>query len=270
MKAKAEERVKSKVTARQIDALGAKDFERLVKVQARLVDGDKPVDADEALVENFAKRIADERMPAICVTVALVEGPATPNWRAIHAILLEYLAHKPELAFTVFAMATQTYGSDWTPTFKTESQGPDHLKTFTVESHLKQGDGSYNVMHTDSPKKLAEQRAAVRLLAAVVGLSTPVFPEKTSAPIPSPTPPIATQKVSGYDGTKDPISFVNEYAQSLGKPLPTFQVEVTGPPHVPVMVATCTFLNKTAKGEAGNKQEAKRQAAKALIAQLGL
>jgi ribonuclease R len=308
-KSKAEEGAKTKVTERQIDSLGAKDFERVVKVQARskssitqewamqaakesaqeegasgvIVQASRPTgehlmtlpadvsqDAPDALVRNFAKRFVDERLPAVCVTVAMIESPETPNWRKIREILVDYLVRKPELASTVFAMAAQMYGPEWTPTFTTESHGPDHLKSFTVEASLKRGDNTFVVKYTDSPKKLAEQRAAVRLLAAIRGVSDLCFPALTKAAPAPPQAPTPKKSLLARGDVPDPISFLNEYAQSIGKPLPTFQVNVTGPSHVPTMTCVCTLLGKTTTGEAGSKQEAKRQAAKAMVAQLTL
>ncbi len=257
MKDKAERRANRAIETRRLDGLSPKDFERVVKLEAR--SGNPP---SEAFVEAFVRRTAEDKTPLVCLTVVLTEAPTLPEWTPVREALVAALARKPEDAVSLLAQAPQLSEGWPVTTLGCEDDGPPHAKIFTACAALKFGDDVYMGTARSKQKKRAEQWAAVSLIAAIARVPAPTFADPpTVAPTPTPAKPALA-----LDPTRDPISVLNEWCQKTGTPAPTFAFELTGPAHLPTVTCRCAVGNHTAEATAGNKQDAKRKAAREVLA----
>jgi len=70
---------------------------------------------------------------------------------------------------------------------------------------------------------------------------------------------------SRYDGTKTPVSKLQEYCQKCGKSAQFMLTGEEGMPHAPRFKYTCQVDGFVAEGEAGNKKKAKHNAAQMVL-----
>lgn len=245
MRDKANQRATSAVESRRLDGLAPKDFERVVKVQVR--SGGDPA---ESFTEAFARRAADHNVPTLCAMLVLTQAPTTDGWKPVRAAALAMLTRHPEDATSVLMQASQGHG--WSvPAFDTTAAGLPPV--FTAKVSVTLGGVTLQGKATHRAKKLAEQRAAIVLLASYAGLAV-TFED--------------TAPVVAFDESKEPTSALLEWTQKTGTAPPTFTYDVSGPPHAPTVVCECIVAGVTAKGTASNKQTAKREAAKCAIEML--
>jgi ribonuclease R len=173
-KTKAEEKAHRDIDARRLDGLDAVHFERVTKVEAR--SGYDPSDAFE---EAYLRRLKENRLPLICLTVILTQEGYTEGWKPIVQATIDHLAKRPEDAISILSQSQQIAG--WAETkFTTTHEGPDHARTFTCTATLQWDENtSVSRLGRASTSKLAKYHAAVALLAALHGAKVP---EKTPAP----------------------------------------------------------------------------------------
>lgn len=249
-KDKADTKAQRAVDSRRLDGLDAIPFERVTKVEAR-----SGADPSDAFRENFLLRLKENRVPLICLGVILTQEQLTEGWGILRQGSLDFLAHHPEHAVSILAMATQTAGWKET-TYKVSNEGPDHTKVFACEAT----NGDFSGLGTGATSKAAKQNAAVLLLAHRSGMAV-TFKRQDEV---VPTPPV---------DTRDSVSALMDYLQRSRSPAPTFQFEKTGPDHALVITCTCTIEHKTKgtivqKGSGSSKQNAKKEAAAAILKSL--
>lgn len=244
--------------AHRIDGLNAKQFERVVKVEARSGE-----EIGTAFDSAFRKRLADGRVPVVCSLVALVESPRDKSgWAALRETILRAYRQQPGDAVTLLAMATQTY--KWSePTYSAErSSAPNKplIPLFVASAKVVVGEDAFVGTAEGATLKGARQRAAVLALAESQGVSMERFD------VPEP-------KIRGWAMPEqkpdlpplNPISALVERAQRLRHKHPEFEFDATGPDHARVAGCTCTMDGVTCRAEAGNKQAAKTEAAKLVL-----
>jgi ribonuclease R len=262
MKEKADTKARSAaLDVRRIDGLGAKDFERVVKVETRSGQDPSP-----SFAEAFIQRARDGRVPLICLTTVLAGAPETSAWRELRSVVLENLGKHPHNVPSVLAQAMQIHG--WPGiVFKAEASGPPHAPVFKVSASFG-ADGAPAPMVEASTRKEADQRASLALLAARFDLPMPVVAEAPKAP------PMAVQvaKKRGFDFTqqKDPVALLQEFCQAESLAPPEYTFEQTGPSHVPEITCTVKLCGKAKTVKAGSKKDAKRLAAVAMIGSLSV
>ena len=265
MKNKAEKRAQRNATRGRVETLNMKDFERLMKVEAR-----SGQDVSDALREGFLKRLPANLVPSACLTVLLAEAPSSPiveymGWVGLKEAAIQWMKVRPELAITVATMATQT--NEW-PEIKYVSDrlGLDHNPIFKVQASFK--DRLLGVTNTaeayGSSVKAARQKAALCILALHSGLPAPS--EFTTPPTQESTliPDVNIQHVNIQHKLEanNHVSILQEYCQAKGLAFPTYEFELSGPSHAPMVTCTCKFGQVVGTAKAGNKQDAKRLAAK--------
>lgn len=260
-KERAEDRARSVMSARQMAGMYAKDFERVCKVWARSSE-----ETPEELVEAFQMRLEQNLVPLVCMTVAFGEAPQVPVWQRIRRMLMEHFGSKPHDAVSMITMGEQL--SFWTaPVWTFERSGPPHVPVVRIEASWEKVD---IVRDVAGSKKRAEQEVAVLLVAKRAGMDPPQF-VADAAPTPlattttTPTPP---KKAFVFDMTKDPISLLMEYCQAHSMAPPEFVFDQKGPAHTPTITCTATCAGKHSTARSSSKQDAKRSAAIALIAQV--
>jgi ribonuclease R len=261
-KAMAEEKAqRNAMSPRRIEGLHPKDFERLVKVEAR-----SGQEVSAALVAAAEVRVRENRFPLVCACSVFTDAPVTPGWNAVRSMLLQSMAARPEDAVSLLTMATQTAG--WPAvTYEVSSSGPPHNPTFSVSATLPERPNAARIVASlqGGNQARAKQRACVALLALAFGVPIPAFPQEKSPP--PPTAPAA--KAFKPDMSRDPVSVLMEWGQSAGH-TPSFSFEQEGPSHVPTITCTCEVPGVKKTVQAGNKKDAKRAAAKAVLEALAL
>lgn len=255
-KDRAENRAQKALDARKLDGLNAKDFERVVKVEARRGEQE---DAAEALCEAFTRRLDEGRMPLICVAILFGEAPeGLPRWTELRAKSLAWLEAHPEDAVSVLTLGVQNVG--WPEaSFTTTDVGQSHEKTFFVLGRV----GEHAFQGVAKTAKLAKQRAAVGLVALLGGLVPPLFEPVPVGPTARTAPP---PPMPSSDG--NPVGRLQEFCQQRSKPAPNYEFVQQGPDHLPVITCTCTFGNVKKVAVAASKKEAKKLAAQAVLAEL--
>lgn len=254
LKEKAEGRARSTLTnVRKLDALDGRSFERAVKVAAR-----SGAECPDELQGVYRTRLADGRVPLAAMLATLVESSATPGWVEMRKATLGALRNKPHDAVGVLMIASQAAG--WPAIeYDTKSEGPPHAPSFTACARL--GNGTTSSIQIASTVKLAQQRAALELVALLAGLEPPKHEDPRPVGKVARTPAVP-------DANRDPISALQEWSQAMGLAMPEYTFDMSGPPHAPVVTCTCSTHGVTAAGRGSKKQDAKRSAASAVIAQL--
>ncbi len=254
-KDRAEQKAQKALDARKLDGLNAKDFERVVKVEAR-----RGEDASEAFCEAYTRRLGQGTVPLICMTIVFGEAPQDlPQWTGLRQKTLDWLEAHPEDAVSILALGVQNVG--WPEaSFTTTDVGKDHEKTFLVLGRL----GGHAFQGVAKSSKLAKQRAAVGLVALLGGLVPPLFEPVPVGPSAPTAPPPPMTEATG----DNPVGRLQEFCQQRSKPLPVYDFKQEGPSHLPVITCTCTFGNVKKVAVAPSKKEAKKLAAQAVVAEL--
>jgi ribonuclease R len=248
-KNKAEETATRRTNARLLDGLGAKDFERAVKVEVR--SGEPPSDV---LREAWARRLQEGSMPSICFTTLFMYSASPPGWEILKQASIDYLLEHIADAVTILTQACQAGWPE--PNFVVEQKSAIPSVFTATVAYLE-----HTASASGSTVKEARGRAGVVFLAAVSGLPAPSFPMIEIPP--------ATQKAQASAEGKNPISVLMERSQSLKVTPPSFNFKLEGQSHMPAVTCTASFMGHEVKTVAPNKQEAKTAAAKALIARIG-
>lgn len=217
--------------------LNDKQLERVVKVEAR--SGGCP---SEGLIDEYERRLGDNQLPLVCITLAFTEAPE--DWVPLRRAAVQYLQGKPELAVSVLAMASQMgwEGVEFHET--TLSSAPPQFECAAQQ-------GEERAIGFGTTKKKAKQHAALRFLAGRAAFALELD-DHALAPSTVVSPVIAG---------KDPISELQEWAQGRGHALPTYSFSSSGDPQAS-FVCNCEFFGVAAEGKATSKKEAKREAAK--------
>ena len=245
MKGKAERKAQYAIDARRLDGLSPKDFERVTKLEAR--SGNDP---SEAFVEAVMKRLRDGRMPMLCSTVVLIEAPRLDGWKPLRTSILQDLAHHPQDAVSILMQAQQGLG--WpAPVFESHPVGAG----FEARVTLGFADGPImsDPMRAQTVKQ-SKQWAALNALAKALDMPCPALKK------PKGVAPVAEGR--------EPVGALHEWCQGNGATMPEYTFEMSGPPHAPKVECTARVSDHSASGEGASKQEAKRAAAKALLARL--
>ena len=178
-KTKDEEKAHRAIDSRRLDGLDAVHFERVTKVEAR--SGSDPSDAFE---EAYLRRLKENRLPLICLTVVLTQEGYMEGWRPIVQATIDHLAKRPEDAISILSQAQQI--ADWAETkFLMTHEGPDHARTFTCKATMQWDDHTtVEGQGKASTSKLAKYYAGIDLLAKLHGAKTPAK-SATMAPMSS-------------------------------------------------------------------------------------
>lgn len=253
LKSKAEDRAVRLVSARRLDGLGAKDFERVTKVECR--SGEAPSDAFR---DSFLLRLRHNRVPLICATTIVTEAVG-PAWQELRIAVVNSMAQFPADAQSLLAQAAAIAG--WAvPNFAMKEEGPDHARTFTATASMALDDRSIESdPYPASTAKEAKQRAVVGLLAKLVGAPTPRFTQL------APAAPSKKTKHQTVNLTKDPVAALQEYTQANGAPSPEYSFEESGPKHIPTFIGTCKLQDKVVSASGTSKALAKKAAAKKMV-----
>lgn len=254
MRAKAENRAARVISARRLDGLNAKEFERVTKIETRSGRG-----PSEAFSESFRQRLKKNRVPLICATTIFIEAP-TEDWKPLQHAVVSRLTEFPADAQSLFTQAAQC--AQWpNPVLTVTEEGPDHARVFTAKAMLPVPNGA---VESDSfaarTSKEAKQRALVGLLAKVCGAPSPAFEQERA-----PTAPVSKKRVVTLDLSKDPVSALQEYAQGVGIAAPDYSFSQSGAAHAPAFSCTCTLAGNTATGTGTSKAHAKKVAAKRMV-----
>lgn len=207
-----------------------------------------------ALAEVLSARLSAGRLPLLDAFRLLLQSPARAAWDPLRDKVLAQLVAQPPLGPQIAAMAMAQLG--WPPPiFSTTQKGPEHRPTFSASAQLcllAPGTGTGRHLATDfidAPTlKEAKQRALVALLFAAAGQPAPLWPE--AAP-----PPEA----------KSPIATLQEMCAVKKASPPCYVYSAEGPPHKPRFTCTVQALGQMAQGVGATKQEAKQEAAAALL-----
>jgi len=246
-----EERAKRQINARQLDGLAPKDFERAVKVEMK--SGASPSDV---LVEAWGRRIAEGSIPIHCLSLVFMYENPPDGWQVLTQTAIDFLMDHPDQAVSTLNQAA-TIG--WPlPSFQAEQTGPSHAPSFKCTAALK----DKTAEATGKSAKEARQRACVKLLALLAGVDEPTFHD--ARPAPAAPPKVA----AALDPSKNPISLLMERGQSMKVSPPSFNFEMAGQSHLPVVTCTAKFLGYEVRAAGPSKQEAKTAAAKALLEKL--
>jgi ribonuclease R len=260
MKENAEKRARTvALDARRIEGLGAKDFERVVKVEARSGQDPSP-----SFVEAFKQRILGNRVPTICLTAILAEAPKTPPWTDLRKDVLDYLGR--HLCDVTSVLTQAAAGYKWPGVIYTnESTGPSHAPVFKATAAFDDGNSSATSDEVKTRKE-AEQLAALALLAERFGLLMPAVAWASKT-----VPQVAqVAKKRGFDFTqqKDPVALIQEYCQAAGLPPPEYVYVQSGPSHIPEITCTVKLNGMVETAKATSKKEAKKIAVASLIGSL--
>lgn len=255
MKEMAETKAAS-LSARRIETLNAKDFERVVKVWARSAN-----QIPEEIKSAYLQRLKDNRVPLICTMTSLTEASADRGWADIHAATIKVLVGQPQEAASVLTLANQAH--QWgQPEYETSRSGPDHAPIFLARVTMEDSNGPRTTDFVSGPSiKEARYRASVLWLADLVKQPRPSFPEEVGTPLPTArvAPPQVTQGAN-------PVSVLQEYSQARGGGAgPQYTFKLDGPPHAPRITCVCAYLSITCQGVATKKADAKRVAAEAVV-----
>lgn len=252
------------VDPRRLDGLDADSIERVTRIE--VASGGDPSEAFEAA---FVRRLREKRLPLICLTIVMTHEGLPEGWRPIQQAIVDQLAAKqPEDAVSLLTMASAT--AEWKPTTYTVThEGPDHARTFTAEAALL-WDRSLPPVPPEtvvgvgkgSTAKLAKQHASIALLAKLVGAKSP---ESVTKVVPGKAPPPKPNGKFVYDATKDPVSALMEYVAKTKTGEPVWEFAKSGPDHIPTLTCTCKLGPHMGTGTASSKQDAKKQAAKAVL-----
>lgn len=263
----AEDRARHNITARRLEGLSGKDFERAVKVEIR--SGASPSDS---LVEAWTHRLDQNDIPNLCVTEVLMVTGEAEGWEVLQEAAVEALEERPEDAVAVLHQA-QTLG--WgVPHFEINQGGPAHLPSFTARAHTSIGEKQFEATVSctaGGSSRLVRQRAAVELLRNIVLRKEQDLNDRKVVLVDGPQapPPVVLKKAVKQDLNKNPISVLMEISQAKMIAAPIYNYDLVGPPHAPIVTCTATFMGQTVQAVAAKKQDAKTAAAKALVSRLG-
>lgn len=241
---------------RELDAGTERRFEAELDAHAR---GDCPA----TLYTSMLGLLKSGRASPMSIFMALLQTPkAGAMWTGLRAAALDALRERPANALGVIALAGQFDG--WGPArFDEDAVGPDHARVFVATARVDIAPGTERVGGAANALQAreAQRRAAVLLLAAIVDLPAPSFPEvghveQRRAPVPT----------SIVD--KNAVSILFEHAQAHHLAHPQFAEEQEGPSHIPTFACECSYMGLTAMGSGGSKKEAKLDAAEAMIRKL--
>jgi len=262
MKEKSEQKAARAIGARQIDGLAHKDFERVTKVEAR-----SGLDPSAAFADAFLLRTRENKTPLLAMTVVLTQAPMTDAWRPMRAAIIAALAQRPEDAVSALAQAA-SLDPRWTvPQYELTSTAPGTVPVFEVVASVSIDGVVWTGKASAKQKKRAEQLATVAILANMAGV--PVPQADMERPPVSPTAPVpVAAPVPTLNPSKDPISTLQEWCQ-IENVMPSYTFEVSGPPHIPVMLCACKVRELIVHARAGSKIDAKRGAAIEMIRVLG-
>lgn len=251
MKEKAYRKAESVILEDRIEDTSDTEFERITKFLIR-----EEEDCPEAYCDVFRERIG--KLPIMCAMLVLLQAPDGERWTGLKRALLEEMATATHHATSILNMAQQVLG--WqAPVYEVTKTAQGNLPIFTARSAIRVSDREYqSAAYEDLTKKGAMQRASVDLLAVILDLPAPDLKIMIA------DPPASREEMT-INTLKDPIFALQEYCQAKKFPLPVYSFEMEGPTNKPIFTCTCTFGSSTSTAQAGNKQRAKRLAARAMI-----
>jgi ribonuclease R len=172
-----ERRAQQNIDARRLDGLDAVHFERVTKVEAR-----SGTDPSEGFAETFLRRLKENRLPLIALTVIVTQDGLTPAWQPIQQAIVDALAKRPEDAVSLLAMAHGV--AEWPlADYEGSHEGPDHMRVFTCKATIslpvrETGEGfpateTHAGLGKGTTAKLAKYHAAIDLIAQLCGAKVP-------------------------------------------------------------------------------------------------
>lgn len=226
------------------------DLERVVKVLVR-TGGDIPVQV---------RPLLEQPLPIVLMAYVLVGSDRTSkDWADVRKAMLDRL--DGPTAVSVLTTASQHAELKVSPMAARPARSGGDRPTFTTMLSLTHGERMLTAVGKASTAKGAHQAAAIDLVHLVAGFEPPL-PVLPDTPKSVPNPKGSNQALLG----KDPISVLNELAQSAGKPTPVFAFTQEGPVNKPVFRCACSYDGKTTVDTGRNKQESKRGASALMLA----
>lgn len=259
MKEQAERRADRRadqMAAERLAVLKPKDFERVLKVTIRGTGYNPEV------AEAVKQKLKAHTLNVLDMFLVLSAGDV---WAAERQEVIKYLSKNTHLAMSVCSVGMNVAG--WSALeFTEEREGKDHALRFRVMAAVVRGD--QKVVSPEvvaSPLKKARGMAAVSLLALLSGAAPPKWPEPPKAKEPDEV------KVVSVVDTSNPVNSLQEHAQKGKRPFPEYTFErAGGEDHTPLFTCTCAYLGVSQTSPAnGNKKDAKKEAARLVLAALG-
>jgi hypothetical protein len=189
--------------------------------------------------------------------MVLVEAPRTEDWLELRSAVVEHLAAAPHLGASVVSLCTQI--AQWGEVQYADSRsGPSHAPHFTSSAMLYIADRLIETQPVPGPTgKTARQRACVVALALACGFNPPTWR--------APAEPIARRPEIPEPGA-NPIAALQEYAQAIGAPLPTYSDErVGGTDNAPLFTVACAFQDGQSTSPTSSSKKAGKKAAARLM-----
>lgn len=178
-----------------------------------------------ALVDAIDARLEGGLLTARDVQVLLFSAQAEGPWAALKQRLLTWLATHPDQAVSVLTLAGQADPQLTAPQFAVHAVASGTAPHFRATARLRtHGAEVVSAPHEDRTKRSAAQRAAVDLLARVVGLAPPPL----AAPTESAVEPLPAAPAENYKGR------LLERCQAQRWPGPIYSHTQDGPSHRPV------------------------------------
>lgn len=242
---------------RSLERLSSGDFDNVVRSLTRVGDGRVP----DGFEKHLNDRLCAGSLSIQAMELVLFEAP-WPAWDGMREQVVRHLSFNPHVATSLAHVAAQA-GQMSPVMFKDERTGPDHGPVFTSKAKATRGDETFRGQAVRGrTAKVAQQRATVNLLAAMVGLPTPEWHEG-AVPESAPAVKAAPPKPVAPSVSENPVGSLQEWLQALGPDAPTLDYTFgqEGPPHVPTFTCTCTVGGVSVTARGPNKKDVKRQAA---------
>jgi ribonuclease R len=227
------------------------DLERVVKVLVR-TGGDLPAQV---------RPLLEQPLPIVLMAYVLFGSDrSAAGWAEVRKALLDRL--DGPTAVSVLTTATQHAELKVGPMVVRPARSGGDRPTFTTMLSITHGDRLLTAVGRASTAKGAHQAAAIDLAHLVAGFEPPlpVLPD-TPQNVPA-VPKASAPTMVG----KDPISALNELAQSAGKPTPVFGYTQEGTANKPLFRCACSYDGKTTVDTGHNKQASKRGASALMLA----
>lgn len=263
MKANADQRGERRaeaLDARRLANLKPADFERVLKVALRGTEFNPDV------AEAVRLKMKEGTLTVLDIFLVLCTSPQDEaGWATLREEILLFLVEQPHHGASIASMGMNIFG--WSPLdYQHRKFGPDHASRFEATASLTTGTGPVSSPPVAATSlKSAKQQATVSLLAVLADTKLPEWaPVEEPQPAPMKAAPVVTEG-------SNPVNALQEIAQKRQITMPTYsEKRVGGADHAPLFTVTCSFLGvERTSTPSGNKKEAKKDAARQVLAGLG-
>jgi hypothetical protein len=202
-------------------------------------------------------RLEERGLSPLATAQILLDTPVDGGWREVRQAVVDDLAEHPHDAVQVLNVAGSALGLPAAALAASARRGPDHAPIFSATLRMEYSDEKNPEASASGPTaKVAQQRAAVLLLAQLAHVTAPAWAE-------TPEPPRAPAPPPALPGNGNPVSWLHEHAAKANPKLkqPAFAL-------VPVadgFAARCRYLDRETTGEGRTKQAARTEAAARMV-----